>query len=173
MDISDLSQRANDTIATPPRRQNNVATSPQRQKTPSPHHVSVGIGYIHSICIQYKVFIIMTTHLYMEPSVYFRRTAILDKQSPRQSYAAVTSSNHLAPTLTLTITHPSLDKMAAISQTTFSNAFSYKTKNIYIFLTKISLKLVPKGPIDINPALVQTMAWRRIGDKPSSEPMLT
>ena len=26
----------------------------------------------------------------------------------------------------------------------------------------ISLKFVPKGPIDSNPALVKTMAWRRI-----------
>ena len=39
-------------------------------------------------------------------------------------------------------------------------------------LIKISLKFVPRGPID-NPALVSIMAWRRIGDKPLSEPMLT
>ena len=38
---------------------------------------------------------------------------------------------------------------------------------------QISLKFVPRGPIDNNPALVQIMAWRRIGDKPLSEPMLT
>ena len=40
-------------------------------------------------------------------------------------------------------------------------------------LIKISLKLVPKGPTDNNLALVKIMAWRRIGDKPVSEPMLT
>ena len=40
-------------------------------------------------------------------------------------------------------------------------------------LTKISLKFVPMGPIDNNPALVQIIAWCRIGDKPLSEPMLT
>ena len=40
-------------------------------------------------------------------------------------------------------------------------------------LTKISLKFVPKGPIDNNPALVLIMAWCWIGDKPLSEPMLT
>ena len=40
-------------------------------------------------------------------------------------------------------------------------------------LIKISLKFVPKVLIDNNPALVQIMAWRRIGDKPLSEPMLT
>ena len=38
---------------------------------------------------------------------------------------------------------------------------------------QISLKLVPMGPIDNAPALVQVMAWRRIGDKPLPEPMLT
>ena len=39
-------------------------------------------------------------------------------------------------------------------------------------LMKISLKYVPKGPIDNNPAPVQIMA-SGIGDKPLSEPMLT
>ena len=38
---------------------------------------------------------------------------------------------------------------------------------------KISLKFVPKGRIDNNPALVLVMAWRRTSDKPLSEPMLT
>ena len=36
---------------------------------------------------------------------------------------------------------------------------------------KISLKFVPKGPINIIPALVQIMAWRLSGDKPLSEAM--
>ena len=40
-------------------------------------------------------------------------------------------------------------------------------------LIQISLKFVPRGPIDYNWALVQVMAWRRAGDKPLSEPMLT
>ena len=38
--------------------------------------------------------------------------------------------------------------------------------------TKISLKFVPKGPINNIPALVQIMAWRRPGDKPLSEAMM-
>ena len=49
----------------------------------------------------------------------------------------------------------------------------------YIFLNetviisaKVSLKFVPKGPINNIPALVQIMAWRRLGDKPLSEPMM-
>ena len=37
---------------------------------------------------------------------------------------------------------------------------------------KISLKLVPKGPINNIPALVQIMAWCHPGDKPLSEPMM-
>ena len=48
------------------------------------------------------------------------------------------------------LTHLPLDKMAVISQTIFSYAFS-KTKRILI---KISLKLVPKGLINNNTALV-------------------
>ena len=37
---------------------------------------------------------------------------------------------------------------------------------------KISLKFVPKGPINYIPTLVQIMAWRRQGDKPLSETMM-
>ena len=37
---------------------------------------------------------------------------------------------------------------------------------------KISLKFVPKGPINNIPALVQIMAWRRPGDKPLFEPIM-
>ena len=40
------------------------------------------------------------------------------------------------------------------------------------FSIKISLKFVPKGLINNIPALVQIMAWRQLGDKPLSEPMM-
>ena len=43
----------------------------------------------------------------------------------------------------------------------------------FFILIIISPKFVPTGPIDNKPALVWIMAWRRIGDKPLSEPMLT
>ena len=36
----------------------------------------------------------------------------------------------------------------------------------------ISLKFVPRGPINNIPTLVQIMAWRRPGDKPLSETMM-
>ena len=38
-------------------------------------------------------------------------------------------------------------------------------KNVWISI-EISLKFVPKSPINNIPALVQIMAWRRPGDKP-------
>ena len=44
-------------------------------------------------------------------------------------------------------------------------------ENVWISIT-ISLKFVPKGPINNIPAMVQIMAWRRPGDKPLSEKML-
>ena len=47
----------------------------------------------------------------------------------------------------------------------------FVNENLWIPL-KISLKFVPKGPINNIPSLVQIMAWRRTGDKPLSEPMM-
>ena len=47
----------------------------------------------------------------------------------------------------------------------------FVNENVRI-LIEISLKFVPKGPINNIPSLVQIMAWRRPGDKPLSEPMM-
>ena len=44
-------------------------------------------------------------------------------------------------------------------------------ENVWIPI-QISLKFVPKGPINNIPAWVRIMAWRRPGDKPLSEPMM-
>ena len=52
---------------------------------------------------------------------------------------------------------------------TFKHIFLNENVRISI---KISLKFVPKGPINNNPALVQIVAWRRSGDKPLFEPMM-
>ena len=38
---------------------------------------------------------------------------------------------------------------------------------------EIPLEFLPKGPINNSPALVQIMAWRRPGDKPLFEPMMS
>ena len=47
----------------------------------------------------------------------------------------------------------------------------FVNENVWI-LIKISLKFIPKGPINNIPALVQIMAWRRPGDKPWSGPIM-
>ena len=47
----------------------------------------------------------------------------------------------------------------------------FLSENVWIPIT-ISLKFVPKGPINYITALVQIMAWRRPGDKPLTEPMM-
>ena len=52
---------------------------------------------------------------------------------------------------------------------TFKRIFLNENVRIPI---KISLKFVPKGPINNIPALVPIMAWRRSGNKPLSEPMM-
>ena len=54
--------------------------------------------------------------------------------------------------------------------------FDYTFKRIFVnenvrILIEISLKFVPKGPINNIPSLVQIMAWRLPGDKPLSGPM--
>ena len=65
----------------------------------------------------------------------------------------------------VTLTHWGRDKMDDVYKCIFLN------ENVWILL-KISLKFVPKGPINNIPSLVQIMAWRRPGDKPLSEPMM-
>ena len=71
------------------------------------------------------------------------------------------------------LTHWGRDKMGAIFQTTFSTGYSWiKMYEFRIKSNKISLKFVPKVPINNIPALVQIMTWCRSGDKPLSEPMM-
>ena len=47
----------------------------------------------------------------------------------------------------------------------------FLNENVWISIY-ISLKFVPRGPINNIPTLVQVMAWRRPGVKPLSEPMM-
>ena len=59
--------------------------------------------------------------------------------------------------------------VAILADDIFNCIFLNENDKIQI---QISLKLVPKFPMDNNPALVQVMAWRRKGDKPLPAPML-
>ena len=47
----------------------------------------------------------------------------------------------------------------------------FLNENVRISI-EISLKFVPKGPVNNIPALIQITAWRRPGDKPLSETMM-
>ena len=61
--------------------------------------------------------------------------------------------------------------MAAIlADDIFKSIFLNENERILI---QISPKFLPRSLVDNKPALVQVMAWRRTGDKPLSEPMMT
>ena len=68
------------------------------------------------------------------------------------------------------LTHWGRDKMASVSQTILSNAFSWM--KMLEFRLKFHWSFLPKDPINNVQALVQIMAWHRPGDKPLSEPMV-
>ena len=60
--------------------------------------------------------------------------------------------------------------MAAIfTDNTFKCIFLNENVRIAI---EISLKFIPKGPINNIPALVQIMVWRQSGNKPLTEPLV-
>ena len=56
-----------------------------------------------------------------------------------------------------------------ITHNIFKSIFN---ESVRISIT-ISLKFIPKGPIDYKSALVQVVAWHRTGEKPVPESMLT
>ena len=61
--------------------------------------------------------------------------------------------------------------MAAIfADINFKCIFLNENEKITI---RFLLKFVPRSPIDNKSALVEVMAWRRTGDKPLQETMLT
>ena len=67
--------------------------------------------------------------------------------------------------------HLSLGKMAAIlANNIFKCIYFNKNEGILI---QMSLKFVPRSPINNKPAVVQVMAWHQTSDKPLPEPVLT
>ena len=69
------------------------------------------------------------------------------------------------------LTHLPLDKMAgSLADDNFKYIFMNENDRIRI---RISLKFVPRSPIDNKPTLVQIMAWHQRSDKPLPELMLT
>ena len=74
-----------------------------------------------------------------------------------------------AATAMIRLTHWGRDKMAANFLKTFQ--LDFLNENLLISI-KMSLKFVPRGPINNILALFQIVAWRWPGDKPLSEPMM-
>ena len=68
------------------------------------------------------------------------------------------------------LTYIGWEKMAAIFLTAFLDGCFFN-ENVWISI-KFSLQIIPNGPIINIPALVQTMAWRWLGDKPLSEALM-
>ena len=69
------------------------------------------------------------------------------------------------------LTHLPLDKMVVmLADDIFKCIFLNEKFGIVI---RISLKFIPKDPIDNKWAMVQVMAWCRTGDKPLPGPMIT
>ena len=62
-------------------------------------------------------------------------------------------------------------KMAAILADDIFKCIFLSQK--FCIVTRITLTLVPNGPIDNKWALVQVMAWRQTSDKPLPGPMMT
>ena len=91
-------------------------------------------------------------------------------QSDTESYKIDTETPQSKGSMRLPrLTHWGRDKMAAVLQTTLSNAFSW--------MKMLEFRLgfhwfVPKGPINNNLALVQITAWHLPGGKQLSEPMM-
>ena len=69
------------------------------------------------------------------------------------------------------LTHIPLARMAAILADSILNGI-FLNENVRIQI-QISLKYVPRSPIDNKPALVQVMAWRKTGNKLFPGPMMT
>ena len=77
--------------------------------------------------------------------------------------------NSSALAMELHLSCPNLSICGCYFAEIFKSIFLIEKLRIFI---QISLKLVPKSPINNESALVQIMAWHRSGAKPLSEPLL-
>ena len=97
-----------------------------------------------------------------------RHNSIANALELRLSYTNLCYAFHVIPQLLLNTFRPRQNGRH-FADDMFKCIFF--NENVWIPI-EISLKFVPKGPINNIPALVQIMAWRHPGDKPLSEPMI-
>ena len=98
-------------------------------------------------------------YLYHLITLFYKRMKCTQCDSRRSTIALIEGFNTLRPR----------QNGCRFANDTFKHIFLNENVKISI---KISLKFVPKGPINNIPALVQITAWRRSGDKPLSEAMM-
>ena len=107
---------------------------------------------------------------YMRQFYFSLYAVVLNKSVPQEILFSQDQPWNVLSDSSGTLTHCGRDKMAAIFQTTFSNAFSWM--KMFKLRLRFHWSLFQKGPMNNIPALVQIMAWRRPGDKPLSEAMM-
>ena len=90
-----------------------------------------------------------------------------------QMLVTIGSNNDLLPNLHWTIVSTHWERPRQDGRHFPDDIFKciFLNENVQI-LIKISLKFVPKDPINNIPALVKIMAWHRRGHKPLSEPKM-
>ena len=99
--------------------------------------------------------------------ILWRDIHCLNEKRPRSAHVVRDLSQW--PQQDDSLTHWGRENDCHFADDTFKRIFLKENVRMSI---KISLKFVPKSPIDNIPALFQIMAWRRLGDKPLSEPMM-
>ena len=111
---------------------------------------------IASVYISGRIWLYKVAHVYWLPSGLIPSALFMRAQETLNT--------------SLELTHLPLDKMAAIlADDNVKCIFFNENDTILIW---ISLKFVPRCPIDNIPALVQVMAWHQTIDKPLHDPML-
>ena len=133
----------------------------------SPVRASYGVSFVSWVILR-------------KMTVIYRERTVCPKTSDRVSVMFLTDTHHAPQNLISrcwcgTIVHCIINTLRPRQNCCLFAGDIFKrivvNENIWISIA-ISLKFVPKVRIINIPALVQTMAWRRSGDKPLSEPMM-
>ena len=98
--------------------------------------------------------------------------------TPNNRKLSMISSDRSCVWLSIITSYVSVNMINTLRPRQNGRHFAYGTfKRIFLnengrLSIEISLKLVPKDPINNIPALIQIMTWRWPGDKPLSEPIM-
>ena len=129
----------------------------------------IGWGY-NEVSIVKDIFIKCITQYFIPRSIWYK---ISQFDSFLHSYIPFRSRNHVIFVMKPLYTFIDTLRLRQNGRHFPDDIFKWIFFNVNVWISiKISLKFVPKGPINNIPALVQIMAWCRPGDKPLSEAMM-